>query len=141
MPFAKTDWSTPTRSQNKPPLSFPLLQSKVAFKKRNNLRFCLPNSESPRGKGWEQSKGLGTEQLVPQERVTTACEEGGEGHRRQSPNLRLDSRERKGSSCVPLGPIAQRELRSYQILLGHTMWPLSFSTFSMALASLPIPHK
>lgn len=42
----------PPWSQNKPPLSFPFLQSKVAFKRRNSLRFCLPNSEGPKGKVW-----------------------------------------------------------------------------------------
>lgn len=40
----------PPWSHNKPPLSFPFLQSKVAFKRRNSLRFCLPNSEGPKGK-------------------------------------------------------------------------------------------
>lgn len=84
-PLQRQTRAHPPWSQNKPALSF-LLQSKVAFKRRNSLRFCLPNIESPRGNGWEQSKRLGTEQLVPQEWVTTACEEGVEGHRRQSPN-------------------------------------------------------
>lgn len=59
-PLQRQTGAHPPWSQNKPPLSFPLLQSKVAFKGRNSLRFCLPNSESPRGKGWEQSKRLGT---------------------------------------------------------------------------------
>lgn len=63
------------------------------------------------------------------------------GTRETKPQPKLDSRERKGSSCVPLGSMARRELGSYQILLGHTTWPLSFSTFSTALTSLPMPHK
>lgn len=63
------------------------------------------------------------------------------GTRETKPQPKLDSRERKGSSCVPLGSMARRELGSYQILLGHTTWPLSFSTFSTAPTSLPMPHK
>lgn len=54
-PLQRQTGAHPPWSQNKPPLSFPLLQSKVAFKRRNSLRFCLSNSQSPRGKGWEQS--------------------------------------------------------------------------------------
>lgn len=98
-PLHRQTGTHPPWSQNKPPLSFPLLQSKVAFKRRNSLRFCLPNSESPRGKDWEQSKRLGTEQLVPGEWVTTAGE-GVEGCGDKAPAEARQQRKKRKQLCT-----------------------------------------
>lgn len=82
----------PPWSHNKPPLSFPFLQSKVVFKRRNSLRFCLPNSEGPRGKGWENKAASSPGW------VTSDYEEGAEGHGRQNPSPSQTAEKERGAA-------------------------------------------
>lgn len=65
---------------------FPSPAEQGCIEKEKQSQVLSPNSENPRGKGWEQSKRLGTRAASSREWVTTACEEGVEGHRKQSPN-------------------------------------------------------
>lgn len=129
-PLQRQTGAHPPWSPNKPPLSFPLLESKVAFKRKTVSGFVSQTVKAPGARAGNRAKGWEQEQLVPGEWITTACEEGVEGHGETKPQPKLDSRQKEKGAAVCLWVPWPRELRSYQILLGHTMWPLSFSTFS-----------
>lgn len=109
----------------------PLLQNKVAFKRRNSLRFCLPNREGPRGRAREHRVADSPALLMLTAKVWRDMADKAQGQARQ---------QRRGGRVV-LGPMAWRLPRSYRVLPNHTVQPLSFSRFSTVLTSLPMPHK
>lgn len=131
-PLQRQTGAHPPWPPNKPPLSFPLLQSKVAFKGRTVSGFVFQTAKAPGARP-------GTEQLVPQDGSPLTVRKV-ERDSRQSPRP-SQTTEKEGEQLCGSGSHSPETAEELSDSAGHTTWPLSFSTFSMAPASLPMACK